>query len=381
MKKIYCIFVVVLCLASCRPDAQDGTSSTLPITRQYAFVLSGTTYPGLESPGLLSGYSLDKETGLFSPLPNVVIDVEVEGTDMVVDPQDKYLYLVTRSTSKIYGFSISEQTGQLTAVPGSPFSIRPFGFAKDPVAVAIDPSGRYLYVALLNYGAIAGFTLDQSTGTLTPIKGSPFADDFGPQEITLHPSGKYLISINWNSLRSYEIDQQTGVLKTITTSTYKQSEDISSGCLSLDGKYLFINSQQGVILAFAVNGETGDFELIKDNGFPIHSGIGAITPMLSKDGNFMFVANWYSGSLLGYAITPAAAMLTPLAKSPWTKGVAFPTDIAQDGSGRYLYLLNSTISTMNTYKLEADGNLSDVEMPLKTAVYPKSIAIVSSPDE
>jgi 6-phosphogluconolactonase len=40
--------------------------------------------------------------------------------------------------------------------------------------VSIDPTNLFLYVA--NHGAanIAGFTLDASSGALTPISGSPF---------------------------------------------------------------------------------------------------------------------------------------------------------------------------------------------------------------
>jgi 6-phosphogluconolactonase (cycloisomerase 2 family) len=40
--------------------------------------------------------------------------------------------------------------------------------------VATDPSGQYVYVGLDNSPGIAAFVMNQSTGALTPVAGSPF---------------------------------------------------------------------------------------------------------------------------------------------------------------------------------------------------------------
>jgi len=57
-----------------------------------------------------------------------------------------YAYVATRvvADGSIYGFSINATTGALTAITGSPF---PTGAQLSPSSMAIDPAGRFAYVA------------------------------------------------------------------------------------------------------------------------------------------------------------------------------------------------------------------------------------------
>ena len=47
-----------------------------------------------------------------------------------------------------------------------------------PVAVTVDPSSRFAYVAnagnFESPGTVSGYTIDATSGTLTPMAGSPF---------------------------------------------------------------------------------------------------------------------------------------------------------------------------------------------------------------
>ncbi|OLD15387.1 MAG: hypothetical protein AUJ01_12260 [Acidobacteria bacterium 13_1_40CM_3_65_5] len=43
-----------------------------------------------------------------------------------------------------------------------------------PFGVAVDHSGRFLYVSNRNAGTVSGFRIDEATGTLTAVPGSPF---------------------------------------------------------------------------------------------------------------------------------------------------------------------------------------------------------------
>ncbi|MGZ5556423.1 MAG: beta-propeller fold lactonase family protein, partial [Candidatus Aminicenantales bacterium] len=63
-------------------------------------------------------------------------------------------------------------TGALTAVSGSPYAVK-----TGPSSVAVDPSGKYVYVA--NYWStnISAFSIKSTTGALTEITGSPFAGE------------------------------------------------------------------------------------------------------------------------------------------------------------------------------------------------------------
>jgi 6-phosphogluconolactonase (cycloisomerase 2 family) len=63
-----------------------------------------------------------------------------------------------------------DSAGSLTAAPGTPV---PIGTNAQPVSMAVDTAGKFVYVGLVGR-AVAGFSIDQSTGALTPVSGSPF---------------------------------------------------------------------------------------------------------------------------------------------------------------------------------------------------------------
>lgn len=52
------------------------------------------------------------------------------------------------------------------------------------ISVAVDPTGRFAYVANRNSNNISGYTIDSITGGLTLMKDSPFAAKGGPASIT-----------------------------------------------------------------------------------------------------------------------------------------------------------------------------------------------------
>jgi 6-phosphogluconolactonase (cycloisomerase 2 family) len=74
-------------------------------------------------------------------------------------PSCGFLYALSGGAT-VFAFSIDANSGALTAIHGSPFML---SSATDNAA--IDPSGQFLYAAYAN--AIAGFSINASTGTLT----------------------------------------------------------------------------------------------------------------------------------------------------------------------------------------------------------------------
>ncbi len=95
-----------------------------------------------------------------------------------------FVYVANRGsvlTGSISAFSVDPNTGSLTLVPGSPF---PAG--ANPTAVTADPTGKFLYEVNDKNGAttndLFAFTINPSTGVLTPVPGSPFATGAKPSQ-------------------------------------------------------------------------------------------------------------------------------------------------------------------------------------------------------
>ena len=78
--------------------------------------------------------------------------------------------------------------------------------------IQITPSGRFLYAPNRGHNSIAGFTVDQSDGSLTPLGQT--ATEPIPRAFSLDNSGNFLYATGLESgnLATYRIDQDTGGL-------------------------------------------------------------------------------------------------------------------------------------------------------------------------
>jgi 6-phosphogluconolactonase len=75
--------------------------------------------------------------------------------------------------------------GALAPVAGSPFQTgAPLDY--DPVSVAVDPLGRFAYVANLPDNTISAYRIGLN-GALTPVAGSPFQTGKAPYSIAIDP--------------------------------------------------------------------------------------------------------------------------------------------------------------------------------------------------
>ena len=76
----------------------------------------------------------------------------------------------TPGGNDVSAYTINASTGVLTPVTGSPFAT-----GVSPFSVTTDPSGKFLYVANGDSGTVSAFVIDATTGALAPVANSPFA--------------------------------------------------------------------------------------------------------------------------------------------------------------------------------------------------------------
>jgi 6-phosphogluconolactonase (cycloisomerase 2 family) len=85
-----------------------------------------------------------------------------------------------------------------------------------PTSIAVDPTGRFAYVANSNSNDISTFTINAATGALTPL-GAPLATSPTPAGIAVDASGRfaYVTSYNSNTVTAYRINSTTGALSQV----------------------------------------------------------------------------------------------------------------------------------------------------------------------
>ena len=195
------------------------------------------------NPGTVAGFTIDSSSGALTTVSGSPFQVGNSGNaSLAIDSKGKFLF-VGNAGGGISVFSIDSNDGSLRLVPGSPFStllpgnpdkiiVHPsgnflyatlnspvesveasFAVAADgslsPTAssswgpngtlaesAAMDPAGKFLYTANTNDYAISGFSVDPTTGSLTPLG---FFSSVAPWDLVVDPSGQFLYVSDFSS--------------------------------------------------------------------------------------------------------------------------------------------------------------------------------------
>jgi 6-phosphogluconolactonase (cycloisomerase 2 family) len=158
--------------------------------------------------GSVLAFAIDSN-GALSPVPGspfviasstaVALNTEPYG---IVDT-GSFVYVALSGTNQVAAFSVDSETGILTHVPGSPYSA---GNAASLFAM----TNNFLYVVNAADGTVSAYSINPGTGALTPVPGSPFGSGGGT--LAIDPSGKYLYLGTFKGVQSYNINLATGAL-------------------------------------------------------------------------------------------------------------------------------------------------------------------------
>ena len=207
---------------------QGGSASnlnphTLAIDPSGSFIFQTAQGFSGGTQGGIFVYAINRSNGSLGPASSSYLTGQAFYSD-VVDNQGKFLY--AQGSSGVYAFSIQSGTGVLTAVPGSPFpAAAPSspGYSQPATLMAVDQTNQFLYVS--TSAGISGYTINQSTGQLTAIAGSPFGGSTvtDPWTIVITPTNSYLYELqaqNAGKLFGYSIDQTSGALTPLSGSPF-----------------------------------------------------------------------------------------------------------------------------------------------------------------
>jgi DNA-binding beta-propeller fold protein YncE len=294
-------------------------SPLVPLRAQFAYVANTNS-------NNVSAYS-SGSGGVLTPVPGSPFPVGPNPASVAVDPTGKFAYVVNDSNVPEVPGTVSAFTigsgGALTPVPGSPF---PAGDTPD--SVAVDPTGRFVYVVNVaisgQLGAVSAFSIGPN-GALTPVPGSPFAAGVLPQALALDPTGKFLYVAGSSSVTAFSI------------------------------------------------GPNGALAPVPGSPFP--AGFGTISVTVDPTGKFVYVPNEFGNDVSAYSIRPGGA-LAPVPGSPFATIGEDPVAVAVDPTGQFAYVANfQDVSSLSGYSIGPSGALTPIAgSPFATGAQPISVA-------
>jgi DNA-binding beta-propeller fold protein YncE len=237
---------------------------------------------------------------------------------MTVSPSGRFLYVANGNgaTRSVSGYAIAPG-GALTQLPGSPYVVDTLtGVA----GVAITPDGRFLYV-IGSGSAVYGFALG-ADGVPVALPWSPHLGDIGSgQGIAVSPRGDLLFTTDTSAdaVRVFSIGGDGSLTKNPQGPVSTGGDNPTSLAISPDGRFVYTPNRggTGALSGFqvAVDGTLGELP-----GSPYALGVTAVGAALSANGQHLYVSGTGGANDL-FAFTVAAdGSLAAVAGSPFASG-------------------------------------------------------------
>jgi 6-phosphogluconolactonase (cycloisomerase 2 family) len=215
-----------------------------------------------------------------------------------------FMWVLGTQFNQISGYKIDNYTGNLTNIVGSPFAAS----GTNPVAIVVRPGGRYVYVINKGAGTAAGNIAEFSVGGdgILTFQSAFTSQGTTPIWATIDSSGSFL----------YVLDQ-----------------------LSPDG----VN---GDVTVFSIAGDTGRLALVPNNALKNSNGtqltyfpVGLNPTMMRVSGSCLFTLDAGDNTVFAYATNSGTGQLTQTTNSTITTQGTKLTSI--NASGSYVYLTDS----------------------------------------
>jgi 6-phosphogluconolactonase len=236
------------------------------------------------------------------------------------------LMLADESNNSIYSYAVNQATGALTPVTGSPFSL---GAANGgPTSIIVGPYA-YVYATEPN-GTIVGYGTTSEVNVLgAPLPSSPYAAGIAPSRM------------------DFAADDDSGVF------------------------YLYASDPgdpNGGVLAYSL-GSSGALTPVPGSPFPT---LPNARPTTVRDGifqsqgsvtaNFLFVSLTAVAKVAVFSIGASTGSLTPVPGSPFAVGNG-PSEILEDDFN-HLFVLNGVDHTVSAFKVGSNGVLTAIGSPV-----------------
>lgn len=206
------------------PFALVGTGARVAVTptNKFVYVTSTTNKGGSRG---INAFAVQSD-GSLKPVPGTPFDTAALGA-IAITPNGKYLYAAEIPQGNVGAFVINQTSGALTPVAGSPFAVpRPACsdcFVESPSDLGVDASGTFLYGTLASNSAVAGFHINGTTGSLSNISGSPWAqgqfnsingNPQDPMRLSVDPSDRFVYTADdeSNAYGVFKLNRSSGVL-------------------------------------------------------------------------------------------------------------------------------------------------------------------------
>jgi 6-phosphogluconolactonase (cycloisomerase 2 family) len=264
------------------------------------------------SPGVIDQYSIDFQSGALTEI-GTPVQAGNNPVRLVPAPSGQFVYVINQGDSTVQLFAVQSD--------GTLVSKGTYATANSPTAIAIDPQGKFLYVACNHQTGTSG----NGAISIFPVNADNTLGSSTTQPIGSNPAG---IVVSYFNHYVYVVDQETQPNAQILGF----SQNTTTGALTAVAGTT-ITTVGGVTVA---------------KGVPAGVVPSAITEELTA--RFVYVTDEAANQLIGYTVQPNGS-LVPMINGPFQTGL-FPVSITVDPTGKLLYVANYNANTIQGYAID-----------------------------
>lgn len=339
--------------------------------------ISGTTVPNNyvyvnqnQEPNAIAAFSVDPNGTLTavsgSPFPTGgngngygFFEANIEAVCII----GNRLYATNTADNTVSGFTINLSSGALT--PIGVFNTN--GRDSYGGSLACTPDGKYLFVSEDLSNNITSFSIDPVSGALTPVPDSPFGaglpSNSGLGGMMVSPNGQFLVVTlsNTNQVAVFGIDPLTGAISPIPGSPFDASSFGSAAGVDIncDSNLVFVgkstSSMGSAVDVFTMN-SVGVLTLAST--FTSDAASNSNIVLLSPDNRFLFVSNQDSNTISVLQVDYSTNTLTAITGSPFANpDGGFPLNMATNITGTLLYVTDGASGNLIIFNIASNGSL------------------------
>src|ERR1700687_6159233 len=268
----------------------------------------------------------------------------------------KFAYVANFGSNNVSAYTIGGG-GALTLVGTYPTGNPVW---RNPFSVAVDPTGRFVYVAGgqgLGMGKVSAYTIGV-TGALTLVGTYPAGTN--PLSVAVDPDGQFVYVANRgrddpsipSEISGYSIDPMTGALTPVLCSPFRAGIHPYSVTVDPTGQFVYVaNFNSNNVSAYVIK-RIGD--LLPFGGSPFQAGIHPYSVTVDPTGQFVYVANLGSNNVSAYTIG-GGGVLTLVGSYP--AGTS-PYSVTVDSTGQFVYVANFGSNNVSAYTIGGGGVLT-----------------------
>lgn len=269
--------------------------------------------------------------------------------------------------------------------------------AVDPQSIAVDPAGKFAYVASEGCdteGYVSMYTINPTTGTMVPVGPPVPTNDENTDYVTVDPSGKFAYvassgndwDIDFGSIETYAINPTTGALTSTTgginaTGINGTPQLFNSVVVDPSGKFAYAGDG-GAFPAGSFGGSANVSMYTIDSTTGVLTSIGMIAAeqpvsvAVDPSGKFAYAANFNPNNVSMYTIDATTGALASIGTI--AAGTA-PDSVAVDPAGKFAYVANwtgyQTNGSVSMYTIDATtGALTSIGS-IAAGTSPYSVAV------